>query len=132
MDHRCDTKEQRKRNENVDVEVDHRCDTKEQRKRNENVERWIKVVTLRNTERERGMRMIKEQRERGMVGDTKEQRERGIRMLRIKGVTLRNTERRNDHVEVDQGVTLRRERERGMRMLRWIIGVTLRNREREE
>ena len=45
--------------------------------------------------------------------DTKEQRERGMRMLRrIKGVTLRD-------------------RERGMRMLRWIKGVTLRDRERE-
>ena len=64
---RCDTKEQRKRNENV--VADHRCDTKEQRKRNENVEvdQWC---------------------------GTKEQRERGMRMLRRnKGVTLRNRER---------------------------------------
>ena len=36
MDQGCDTKEQRERNENV--EVDQGCDTKEQRERNENVE----------------------------------------------------------------------------------------------
>ena len=66
--------------------------------------------------------------------DTKEQRERGMRMLRwIKGVTLRNREReRNENVEVDQGCDTKGQRERGMRMLRWIKGVTLRNREREE
>ena len=68
--------------------------------------------------------------------DTKEHRERGMRMLRwIKVVTLRNTEReRNENVEVDQGCDTKeqRERERGMRMLRWIKGVTLRDREREE
>ena len=66
--------------------------------------------------------------------NTKEQRERGMRMLRwIKGVTLRNREReRNENVEVDQGCDTKEQRERGMRMLRWIKGVTLRNREREE
>ena len=54
---RCDTKEQRKRNENV--VADHRCDTKEQRKRN-GMLRWINGVALRN--RERGMRMLRRNR----------------------------------------------------------------------
>ena len=68
--------------------------------------------------------------------DTKEHRERGMRVLRwIKDVTLRNIERereRNENVEVDQWCDNKEQRERGMRMLRWIKGVTLRNREREE
>ena len=67
-------------------------------------------MTLRDIERERNENVEVEQ-----GCDTKEHRER----------------ERNENVEVDQGVTLR-ERERGMRMLRWINGVTLRNREREE
>ena len=66
MYHRCDTKGQRERNENVGV--DQGCDTKGHRERNENVEvdhrcdtkgqrgmrmlRWIKGVTLRDRERE--------------------------------------------------------------------------------
>ena len=37
---------------------------------------------------------------------------------------------RNENVEVDQGCDTKGQRERGMRMLRWIKGVTLRNRER--
>ena len=45
--------------------------------------------------------------------DTKEQRER------------------NENVIVDQGCDTKEHRERGMRMLRWIKGVTLRNIERE-
>ena len=53
--------------------------------------RWIKVVTLRNTERERGMRMLRW----------------------IKDVTLRNIEReRNENVEVDQGCDTKEQRER--------------------
>ena len=45
--------------------------------------------------------------------DTKEQRERGMRMLRwIKGVTLRNRERENENVEVDQGCDTKEQRER--------------------
>ena len=51
MDQGCDTKEQRERNENV--EVDQGCDTKEQRGRGMRMLRWIKGVTLRNIERER-------------------------------------------------------------------------------
>ena len=71
-----------------------RCDTKEQRKR---MLRWIKGVTLRD--RERGMRMLRwingvtlrnreRERERNenvevdQGCNTKEQRERGMRMLR--------------------------------------------------
>ena len=45
--------------------------------------------------------------------DTKEQRERGMIMLRrIKGVTLRNRERENENVEVDQGCDTKEQRER--------------------
>ena len=57
--------------------------------------------------------------------DTKEHRERGMRMLRwIKGVTLRNIERERErerereNVEVDQWCDTKEQRERGMRMLR--------------
>ena len=35
---------------------------------------------------------------------------------------------RNDNVEADQWCDTKGQRERGMRMLRWIIGVTLRDR----
>ena len=49
---RCDTKEQRKRNENV--EVDQGCDTKGQRERNENVE--VDQGCDTKEQRERGMR----------------------------------------------------------------------------
>ena len=57
MDQGCDTKEQRERNENV--EVDQGCDTKEQRERNENVEvdQGCGTETEGDRERERGMRM---------------------------------------------------------------------------
>ena len=41
MDQGCDTKEQRERNESV--EVDQGCDTKEQRERGMRMLRWIKV-----------------------------------------------------------------------------------------
>ena len=69
MDHRCDTKEQRERNENI--EVDKGCDTTGHRERGMRMLRWIKGVTLRDRERERGMRMLRW----------------------INGVTLRNRER---------------------------------------
>ena len=46
--------------------------------------------------------------------------------------TKEQRERENENVEVDQGCDTKEQRERGMRMLRWIKGVTLRNREREE
>ena len=52
--------------------------------------------------------------------DTKEHRER------------ERERERNENVEVDQWCDTKEQRERGMRMLRWIKGVTLRNREREE
>ena len=51
MDHRCDTKEQRERNENI--EVDKGCDTTGHRERGMRMLRWIKGVTLRDRERER-------------------------------------------------------------------------------
>ena len=71
--------------------------------------RWIKGVTLRNTERERNENVEVDQ-----GCDTKGHRERGMRMLRwINGVTLRNTEReRNENVEVDQGCDTKEQRER--------------------
>ena len=85
MDQGCDTKGQRERNENV--EVDQGCDKRERGMR---MLRWIKGVTLRN-ERNENVEV-----DQGC--DTKEQRER------------------NENVEVDQGCDTKRER--GMRMLR--------------
>ena len=71
--------------------------------------RWINGVTLRNRERERNENVEVD-----------------------KGCNTKGQRERNENVEVDQGCGPKEQRERGMRMLRRINGVTLRNREREE
>ena len=64
--------------------------------------------------------------------DTKEQRESNENVEVDQGCDTKGQRERNENVEVDQGCDTKEQRERGMRMLRWIKGVTLRNREREE
>ena len=96
---RSDTKEQRKRNENENVEAEQGCNTKEQRERGMRMLRRIRWTRNENVEAEQGC-------------NTKEQRERGMR---------------NEGCDTKG----QRERERGMRLLRWIKDVTLRDRERE-
>ena len=65
--------------------------------------------------------------------DTKDrERERNENVEVDQGCDTKGQRERTENVEVDHWCNTKEQRERGMRMLRWIKGVTLRNREREE